>query len=328
METRLRIFCRTFSPASFFAAVGKDRAEEFGKALDACVPTKGPHGGLTRVEELAPVFEQYADDHVASLGGTRSTLNRQKFEPDALAQEALHRALSDEPAGKLAYRPIGDLTASERGQLRDWFFANVAKESPEERELRQHAEKLAASEPEREVPDMFGGLSPNPEWTQWKADHDEAKGKATSAKLDWPRYAKMMGGPAKALETVQDLVRSKVSHHFAEQHNRLRPGKPLAIGTTVVRNNLRHLGAVDPAEREKRVAQERALVDSLRNRVKGKYAGGSVAEKIDQHKSYEAAFGQAQMGFFASDELGGRRRGSEVAPARASAAPSAMPPSP
>jgi hypothetical protein len=114
-----------------------------------------------------------------------------------------------------------------------------------------------------------------------------------------------MGSPAKALESVQDLVRSRVSEHFAEAHNRLRPGKPLAIGTTVIRNNLRHLSAVDPAEREKQLAQQRDLIDSMRNRVKGKYAGGSVAEKIDQHKSYEAAFGQAQMGFFSSDELGG-----------------------
>lgn len=290
--------------ASFFQKVGQDRAAEYGKALDTVVPTKKAGGGLVRVEDLAPVFEQYADDHVEQLGGTRSTLNRQKFEPDALAQEALHRALSAEPAGTLAYKPVGDLTLSERGQLRDWFFANVAKESPEEKELRQHAEKLAAAEPEKLALDMFGDNAPNPAWTDWKVEHDEAAAKANSAKLDWTRYAKMLGGPAKAIETVQDLVRSKVSEHFAEQHNRLRPGKPLAMGSTVVRNNLRHLGAVDPAEREKRLASERALIDNLRNRVKGKYAGGSVAEKIDQHKSYEAAFGQAQMGFFSSDELG------------------------
>lgn len=290
--------------ASFFQKVGQARADEYGKALDAVVPTKAAGGGLVRVEDLSPIFEQYADDHVAGLGGTRSTLNRQKFEPDALAQEALHRALSDEPAGKLGYKPIGDLTLSERGQLRDWFFKNVAKESPEQATLRQGVEKLAAAEPEKTAQDMFGDQAPNPAWTDWKVEHDEAATKANNAGLDWQRYCKGLGGPAKALETVQDLVRSKVSGHFAEQHNRLRPGNPLAIGTTVVRNNLRHLGAVDPVEREKRMAAERALVDGLRNRVKGKYAGGSVAEKIDQHKSYEAAFGQAQMGFFSSDELG------------------------
>lgn len=295
--------------ASFFQKVGQARAEEYGKALDAVVPTKKADGGLNRVEDLSPVFEGYADDFVAGMGGTRSTLNRQKFEPDAIAQEALHRALSDEPAGKLAYKQVGDLSLSERGQLRDWFFANVAKESPEQKELRQAAEKIAAQEPEKETTDMFGSMAPNPMWADWKAEHDEAQAKANNAGLDWSRYCKMLGGPAKAIETVQDLVRSSVSEKFAEHHNRLRPHKPLAIGTTVVRNNLRHLGAVDPKEREKRIAQERALIDQLRNRVKGKYAGGSVAEKIDQHKSYEAAFGQAQMGFFSSDELGGGEEG-------------------
>jgi hypothetical protein len=131
--------------ASFFQQVGQARAEEYGKALDAVVPTKKADGGLNRVEDLSPVFEQYADDHVASLGGTRSTLNRQKFEPDAISQEALHRALSDEPTGKLAYKQVGELTPGERGDLRDWFFQHVAKESPEEKGLRQAAEKLAAS---------------------------------------------------------------------------------------------------------------------------------------------------------------------------------------
>ena len=290
--------------ASFFQKVGQERAAEYAKALDAAVPTKKEGGGLVRVEDLAPVFEQYADDHVESLGGTRSTLNRQKFEPDAISQEALHRALSKEPAGTLAYKPVGDLTLSERGQLRDWFFENVAKESPEEKELRQAHEKIAAAEPEKFAVDMFGENAPNPAWADWKVEHDEAAAKAANAKLDWPRYAKMLGGPVKAIETVQDLVRSRVSEHFAEAHNTLRPHKPLAIGSTVVRNNLRHLGAVDPAEREKRIAADRALIDKLRNRVGGKYAGGTVAEKIDAAHAHEAAFGQAQMGFFASDELG------------------------
>lgn len=291
--------------SSFFQKVGADRSAEYLKALDAAVPTKKAVGGLVRVEDLSPVFEQYADDHVAGLGGTRSTLNRQKFSPDAISQEALHRALSAEPAGKLAYKPVGDLTLSERGDLRNWFFKNVAKESPEEGALRQAAEKIAASEPEKQSLDMFGSMAPNPAWTDWKVEHDEAAAKASNAKLDWPRYAKMLGGPAKAMEAVQDLVRSSVSNHFAEQHNRLRPGAPLAIGTTVIRNNLRHLGAVDPAEREKRLAADRALIDKLRNRVGGKYAGGTVAEKIDASHAQEAAFGQAQMGFFSSDELGG-----------------------
>ena len=291
--------------ASFFQKVGKDRATEYGKALDAVIPTKNGKT-LTRVEDLAPVFDQYADDFVANkYGGTRSTLNRQKFEPDDIAQEALHRALSSEPAGKFAYMPIGDLSLSDRGKMRDWFFANVAKESPEQADLRHAAEKLAEAEPEKMVQDMFGDMAPNPDWASWKVDYDDAAAKAANAGLDWTRFAKIMGGPVKALESVQDLIRSRVSEKFAESYNRLRPGSPLKVGTAVVRNNLRLLGAIDPVEREKRLSMERSLIDGLRNRVKGKYAGGSVADKIEQHKAYEAAFGQAQMGFFSSDELPG-----------------------
>lgn len=291
--------------ASFLQKVGKERAKEYLAALDAVIPTKNGKS-LTRVEELAPIFDLYADEYVGNkYGGTRSTLNRQKFEPDAIAQEALHRALSDEPAGTLAYKPIGELTLSERGKLRDWFYANVAKESPEQKELRAAAEKLAAAEPEKFVTDMFGETSQNPAWSDWQAEYNEAAAKASNAGLDWNRYTKIMRGNVRALETVQDLIRSKVSEGFAKHHNTLRPHAALKVGTTVVRNNLGHLSATDPAEREKRLSMERALIDSLRARIKGKYASGSVADKIEATKAYEAAFGQAQMGFFASDDLFG-----------------------
>lgn len=291
--------------ASFMQKVGQERAKEYLAALNEVIPTKNGKS-LTRVEELAPVFDLYADEFVGNkYGGTRSTLNRQKFEPDAIAQEALHRALSDEPAGTLAYKPIGELSLSERGKLRDWFYANVAKESPEQKELRAAAEKLAADEPEKFVTDMFGESSQNPAWSDWHAEYTEAATKAANAGLDWQRYSKLMRGNVRALETVQDLIRSRVSEGFAKHHNTLRPHAALKIGTTVVRNNLGHLSATDPVEREKRLSMERSLIDSLRARIKGKYAGGSVAEKIEATKAYEAAFGQAQMGFFASDDLFG-----------------------
>lgn len=291
--------------SAFFGRVGMDRAKDYRAALDSVIPTKNGKK-LVRVEDLAPVFDQYADDFVASRwGGTRSTLNRQTFEADGVAQDALHRALSDEPAGTVAYKPVGDLTREDRTALRDWFYKNVAKESPEQAGLREEAEKLAGQEPERFMQDMFGESSENPAWQAWKSEFDAAQAKVSASGLDWNRYTHLMRGKVRALEAIQDLIRSRVSEGFAKHYNTLRPDAALKVGKTVVRNNLNHLGAVDPAEREKRLSMERSLIDTLRERVAGKYVSGSVGDKLDALKEQKAAFEQAQMGFFASDDLFG-----------------------
>lgn len=288
--------------AAFFDKAGDKDA--YRKALDAVVPLKDENGKMARVESLAPVFDKYADDYVASRwGGKRSTLNRQTFEADDVAQDALHRALADEPAGTAAYKPVADLTLQDSRALRDWFAANVAHETPEEAEHRAKVEKLAAEEPPRVAVDMFGDETETPEWKAWRAEFDQAKADHAAARLDWPTYCKAMRGRTKALEAIQDCVRSKVSEGFAKHYNTLRPGAPLKVGKTVVRGNLNHLGAVDPAAREKRVKEERALIDSLRERIKGKYASGSVAEKLDAAAEEKAAFNQAQMSFFGAEEL-------------------------
>lgn len=291
--------------ATFFQRVGGDRVAEYRAALDATIPTKSGKK-MIRVEDLAPVFDKYADEFVESRwGGKRSTLNRQTFEADAIAQDALHRALADEPTGAMAYKPVGDLSKRERSALRDWFYKNVANESPEQAGLREAAEKLANQEPERFETDMFGESTENPMWKTWKSEYDEAASKAASAGLDWNRYAHMMHGKVRAFEALQDLIRSRVSGNFAKHYNTLRPDAALKIGKTVVRNNLNHLDAIDPAEREKRLTMERQMIDSLRERIGGKYASGSVSDKIDAAKEKNAAFEQAQMGFFASDDLFG-----------------------
>lgn len=289
--------------ASFFQKVGSDRTAEYGAALKAVIPNS-VDGKMVRVEDMTPVFDQYADDFVAEhWGGTRSTLNRQKFEADAVAQDALHRALSEEPAGVVAYKQIGELDKHDQSSLREWFYKNVAKESPEDAELRAKADKLAGNEPEKHITDMFGDMSVNPAWTDWKSDFDEASAKAAAAGLDWERYIKTMRSRPKAFEALQDLIRSRVSESFAKHYNTLRPESALKIGKTVVRNNLNFLGAVDPKEREARLATERSLIDSLRERIKGKYASGGVAEKMDAAKAQQVAFDQAQMGFFSAEEL-------------------------
>lgn len=289
--------------AEFFQKVGGDRTDQYREALDAVAPLKDAKGKQQRAEQLADRFDQYADQFVERRhGGQRSTLNRQAFTVDQTAADALHRALSEHPEGTAAYKPIGELTPQDQRALREFFYRNIAKESPEQAQHRADLERLEAAEPERETTDMFGETTTNPEWQEWRQQRDETAAKVNAAGLDWSRYIDVMRGHEKAYEAVQDLIRSNVGRSFAEHHNKLNPGAPLKVGKAVIRNNLNHLDATDPAAREERQARERELVDSLRERVQGRYASGAVSDKLDAAREMQEAFEQAQMGFFGGDQ--------------------------
>jgi len=290
--------------ADFFQKVGAARATEYRAALDQVAPNKHPDGKqLQRAEDLSPLFNQYADDFVGTRwGDERSALNSQTFSADDVAQDALHRALSAQPTGACAYKQIGDLNDGDMRALRNHFYANVAKESPEHAQLRADLDKNQAQEPEKTTVDLFGDTMPNPDHQAWASARDELTTKIKASGLNWPDYVKTMRSPAAAYSAMQDSVRSTVSAEFAKHYNILKPDKPLKVGRTVIRGNLNHLDAVDPAAREARIQSERELIDSLRERHNGKYTSGSVAHKLDAAKEQKAAFAQSQMGFFSSDE--------------------------
>lgn len=103
--------------ADFFQKAGDTPA--YRAALDQVAPNKLNGKALKRAEQLAPMFEKYADDYVGALGGHASTMNRQQIDAGPVSQEALHRALSDEPAGKVAYKPIGELSTGDARALRE-----------------------------------------------------------------------------------------------------------------------------------------------------------------------------------------------------------------
>ncbi len=286
--------------ADFFQKVSDPDA--YRAALDAVAPLKGQDGNMQRIESLGQQFESYADDYVASLGGERSTLSRQKFDVNQNSVDALHRALSATPEGVSAYKQIGDLTNKDQSALRDFFHKNIAKESPESGQLRQDLEKMTANEPEKTTTDMFGEESENPEWKDWKSSRDALAEKVNSSSLTWGKYIKSMGGNARAYAAVQDLIKSKIANDFVTAHNKLNPSAPLKIGKTIIRHNLEHLDAVDPAASEARLAKQRSLIDGMRERNGGAYASGSVADKLAQAKEQQAAFEQSQMSFFSSEE--------------------------
>lgn len=287
--------------SDFFEKSGDSNA--YREALDTVASLMGADGKMARAESLADTFSQYADDFVQrTYGGDVSPLQRQNFEPDHVAQEALHRALSDEPAGIVAYKPIGELTNDDQRALREHFYANVAHEDPQAAQLRQRLDSMAATEPEKETTDMFGETAENPEWTGWKAQRDTLAQEVSSASLDWQKYASAMGGHEKAYAAMQDLIRSKVGQSFHQAYNTLNPSAPLKLGRQVIRGNLNHLDAVDPQARAQREARERELIDGLRERNQGKYASGSVSDKLDRSREEREAFEQSQMGFFSTEQ--------------------------
>lgn len=288
-------------------------ADAYFKALNTVAPLKDENGKMHRIESLADKFDKMADDYVEKLGGNRSTLNKQKFELNDKAMEALHRALAETPEGVAAYKQIGDLGHKDQRALRNFFHANVARESEDAADMRQKLEKLQQDEPERMTEDLLGETSENPSWRDWRTQKDELTEKLNASSLTWDKYVKMLGGNAKAYEAIQDMVRSKVSKSFVDAHNKLNPDSPLKLGKSVIRNNLDHLDAVDPSAMAARLEKHRALVDSLRERVGGKYSSGSVSDKIQAAKEKEAAYEQSQMGLFSSEDVPDAGAGNEPA---------------
>jgi hypothetical protein len=287
--------------ADFYAKAGDNEA--YRKALDAVAPLKGEGGKMRPIESLQEPFQKYAEAFVAdNYGAGVHPLHKQSFDVDQKSVDALHLALAAHPEGVAAFKPLGDLTPQERGGLRAWWHKNVLKESPEVAEHRQKLEAMTAAEPDRTVSDMFGEESTNPEWSAWNQQRNELAGKVNAGEMSWSKYVEAMGSPSKAIEAVQDLVRSHVVRKFADHYNATNPGKALKVGKTTIRGHLDHLEAVDPAAREARQAKQRALIDSLRDRVAGKYASGAVGDKLQAAAEEKAAYEQAQMGFFSTED--------------------------
>lgn len=301
--------------ADFFQKVGAGRTEEYRMALDEVAPLKDADGKQQRAESLDPLFEKYADEHVESLGGERTTLNRQKVVVDQKSVDALHRALAKTPEATAAYKQMGDLTHKDQATLREFFYQHIAREDEAAGTLRKDLEAHIANEPEKETVDMFGDTVTNPDWQDWKSHRDELSEKLNASSLTWGKYLKTMGGNLRAYEAVQDVIRSRVAETFADVHNKLNPDSPIKMGKRTIRNNLGHLDAVDPAAREARQKKDKELIDRLRNRVGGKYASGGVADKIEAAKQEQAAFEQAQMGFFSSEDIPDAAGGEVPAPA-------------
>jgi hypothetical protein len=286
----------------FYAKAGDPAA--YRAALDAVAPLKGPDGKMRPIESLQEPFQKYAEAFVADhYGAGTSPLHRQSFDVDQKSVDALHQALAAQPEGVAAFKAIGDLSPVERMGLRSWWHKNIAKESPEAADDRTKLESMLANEPAKATEDMFGESTTNPEWSAWNQTRNELSAKVNSGAMTWAKYSEAMGSPTKAIEAVQDLVRSGVAKAFADHYNAANPGSPLKVGKTTIRGSLDHLEAVDPEARAERQAKQKALIDQMRERINGKYSSGSVSDKLAAAKEEKAAFEQSQMGFFSTEDV-------------------------
>lgn len=292
-----------------------DRAEAYRAIIDQVAPLSDENGKLRQAESLRENFEKLADAFVEKrYGQDRTPLHRQKFDAEGHGVEALHRALAAEPTGVAAYKPVGELTPQDQGALREVFAKKIARETPEATAIRQELEGHGAREPEQHIEDMFGEKAINPEWSDWKAHGDQLKAKVDAGTMTWPKYVESMRSPERAYAAMQDVVRSDLNEHFAKAYNTLNPGKPLKLGRAAIRDNLNHLDAVDPVARDKRLAKEKALTDSLRNRQGGRYAAGAVSDKLDAAREEEAGLSAAQMGLFGGEPEEADRDAHPLAP--------------
>ena len=274
-------------------------AGAYWDALDAAVPRAGKDGKPLLADAHKDQFEALADDFVKRrYGATRAPFQRQQVAVNPNTLDVLHRTLAEVPEGAAAYKPIGDLTHEERRGLRQWWEANVGAKDARGKELAGELKAIEDREPPKTAPSLFGDDEPNPDHADWQRERDAKAAQLSQSGLSWPRYVEGMGSPEAATAAVQDLVRGEVSKRFADLHNRIDPGEPLKLGRESIRGGLDHLDLTDPKAREERQRKQRDLVDDLRARDQGKYAAGTVADKLSAAAQSRAAESQAQVDMF------------------------------
>ena len=288
--------------------------DAFFKAVDEIAPSKDAEGKMIRAEAHEGKFAELADDFTEKhLGGKIPSLHRQRFEHDDIASDALHRALTETPEGAVAFKQIGDLTPQDQGMLRSTFAQQFAQTAGPEAQAKQtKLAELDGAEPEREVQDMFG-TGENPVWRDWKAERDGLAEDLNRSSMTWGKYLGVMGSPQAAYQSMQDVIRSKVVRSFAENMNLLKPDAPLKIGRTTIRNDIDHLGALDPEARERRQDEARRLAGALQARTGGKFAADDVKGKMLRTREAEAAIAQSQMGMFGFEEPAPAASGDDAA---------------
>jgi len=274
---------------------GEAKLDEGGKPIQA---THAP-----KAEDFRAAAEQLTERYMAKQGhGDFAPIRAQHLDLDSdEGQEALVRAITPDPRTMVAFHPLGDLTSQDQRALRSYFASEIAKPGTARAMLDANLKALGP-EPTREVKGggLFGGTATNPEWLTWKQRHDKIledhhfhPGGGGTKSSAWDEYVSTLGGVRNAYEAIQDHMKSGFLQRFHTAYTTLT-GKPLRLGTRHIAHAELHTGYRDPAMRDRLLAQRRQLLTALRARTRGKFAAGSVADKMKRHQQQEEVLRQNQ----------------------------------
>ena len=277
-------------------AVPEDKRQAYFEAMDRIAPLRDEAGRAQRAEVHTDTFKRLAETYVKDkYGPDAAPLHQQRIQAESPKTiEAMQWVIAEDPRRMLAFKPIGELTGKDQNVLRDFFESRFAQRENEGKGSEALAE--LGPEPEKESEGLFG-TQENPLWHEWQAKRQEILSQAKQEGLNWDKYISMHGSRQGAYQAMQDILKSDMNKAFADAYGKVAKTS-LKIGRTVIAGNLSHLDAVDPKAREARLASQKALVDRLRNRVEGKYAAGSVKDKMARARELSEIADQNQVSMF------------------------------
>lgn len=277
-------------------SVPEDKRQAYFESMDRLAPLRDEAGRPQRAEVHTDTFKRLAETYVKDkYGPDAAPLHQQRIATESPKTiEALHRVLAEDPRRMLAFKHVGELTGKDQGVLRDFFESRFAKHENDQKGSEALAE--LGPEPEKESEGLFG-TQENPLWHEWNNKRQEIMSQTKQEGLTWDKYISMHGSRQGAYQAMQDILKSDMSKAFADSYGKVAK-TALKVGRTVIAGNLAHLDAVDPKAREARLASQKALVDKLRNRTEGKYAAGSVKDKMARARELSEIADQNQVSMF------------------------------
>lgn len=283
---------------------------------DLVLDTKGapiPKTRLRRAEEFLPEFQRMAERTLAKRGLPGGTaLHAQRVDVDHPDfQEAMHRALAEDPRTQAAFFPMGELTSSHQGMVRDFFYREIAQKGPSgvndsHQRLQSALEGVGPEPPKFDGGGgLFGDFEPqeSPIWQAWNARRQAVlEQHKAGAASPWADYVQAMGGLKEATHAVQDAMRSGFLERFKAHHERLT-GQGLKEGAVQIQHAESFLAATGTeAQRAQHRQAKQQEIDALRQRgLGGQYASGAVKDKVEEARARKAAAAQAQGGLFGDD---------------------------
>ncbi len=280
-------------------AVPADKRADYLDTIERIAPLYDADGKPIRAEAHAATFERLAESYVrAKYGAAAAPLHQQRLDVEnPKTYEALHRTLAVDPRRMVAFTKVGDLTPQDQAVLRQVFQERFSSQEMS-KDVQVQLEELGP-EPAKQSEGLFG-VQENPDWREWQTKKQTIVQEARQRGLTWDKYLELHHSREHAYQAIQDVLKSDFVRDFSRAYGQVHK-QPLKMGRTVLTNNLAHLDAVDPQAREVRLAEQRDMVDRLRNRVEGRYATGSVKDKLDRVREMAEIADQNQRTMFLAD---------------------------